>query len=148
MGYAHGQLLKGEINTTIPGFYQHVLQEIENEIDFLPKDIRDMISKYGLDGALDLTYELTKDYIPSYFIEEIQGLADGSKVDYKLLLRAHMLPELVKVSSLFTKRSDNYLWLQTFLCKCHFPPFIMQAGCSMLGAWGASVNDKDKMVQV
>ena len=98
MGFAHGQLLKGEINTTIPAFYQHVLQEIDSEIEFLPKEIRDIISKYGLDGALDLTYELTKAYIPPYFIEEIQGLANGSGVDYKLLLRAHMLPELVKVS--------------------------------------------------
>ena len=98
MGFAHGQLLMGEINTTIPAFYQHVLKEIDSEIEFLPKDIRNMISKYGLDGALDLTYELTREYIPSYFIEEIQGLAKGSGVDYKLLLRAHMLPELVKVS--------------------------------------------------
>lgn len=99
MGFAHGQLLKGQINTTIPAFYQHVLQEVDNEIDFLPKEIRDLISKYGLGGALDLTYELTKEYIPSYFIEELQGLAEGSGVDYQLLLRVHMLPELTKVSS-------------------------------------------------
>ena len=98
MGFAHGQLLMGEVNTTIPAFYQHVQKQIDTEIGFLPKDIRDMVSKYGLDGALDLTYELTKKYIPSYFIEEIQGLAKGSGVDYKLLLRAHMLPELIKVS--------------------------------------------------
>lgn len=100
MGFAHGQLLMGEINTTIPAFYQHVRQQIDSEIEFLPKDVRDMVSKYGLDGALDLTYELTKEYIPSYFIDEIQGLAKGSGVDYKLLLRAHMLPELVKVGFL------------------------------------------------
>ena len=99
MGYAHGQLLKEQVNVTIPGFYRHVQQEVENATNFLPSDVRDLISKYGLDGALDLTYEMTKDYIPSYFIEEIQGLANGSGLDYKLLLRAHMLPELVKVSS-------------------------------------------------
>jgi hypothetical protein len=97
MGFAHGQLLMGEVNTTIPAFYQYVQKEVDTKIDFIPKDIRDMVSKYGLDGALDLTYELTKKYIPSYFIEEIQGLAKGSGVDYQLLLRAHMLPELIKV---------------------------------------------------
>ena len=107
MGNAHGQLLKEQINTIIPGFYQHVQQEIENEIDFLPKEISEFIAKYGLDGALDLTYELTKDYIPKYFIEEIQGLANGSQMDYKLLLRAHMLPELVKVSFMEVKTSCN-----------------------------------------
>ena len=106
MGFAHGQLLMGEVNTTIPAFYQYVQKQIDTEIDFLPKDIRDMVSKYGLDGALDLTYELTREYIPSYFIEEIQGLAKGSGVDYKLLLRTHMLPELIKVSF--------YLLLQNF----------------------------------
>ena len=73
-------------------------EEIKNELDFLPKEISEFIAKYGLDGALDLTYELTKDYTPTYFIEEIKGLANGSGVDYTLLLRAHMLPELVKVS--------------------------------------------------
>lgn len=97
MGNAHGQLLKEQVNMTIPAFYRHVQQEIDDDITFLPSDIRDIIAKYGLDGALDLTYEMTKDYIPSYFIEEIQGLANGSGLDYKLLLRAHMLPELVKV---------------------------------------------------
>lgn len=109
MGYAHGVLLKGEINTTIPAFYQHVLQEIDSDINFLPKEIADFISKYGLDGALDLTYEMTKDYIPSYFIEEIQGLANGSGVDYKLLLRAHMLPELVKVGLFLLLHSGTSL---------------------------------------
>ena len=99
MGYAHGVLLKDKVNATIYGFYEHVRQEIDNDVHILPKEITDFISKYGLDGALDLTYELTKDYIPSYFIEELQGLANGSGVDYKLLLRAHMLPELVKVSN-------------------------------------------------
>ena len=98
MGYAHGQLLKEQISTIIPAFYQHVQKLIENEIDFLPEEIREFIAKYGLDGALDLTYELTKDYTPSYFFEEIQGLANGSGVDYILLRRAHMLPELIKVS--------------------------------------------------
>ena len=108
MGYAHGQLLKEQVRTTVPAFYQHVLKEIENEIDFLPAEISEFIAKYGLDGALDLTYELTKDYTPSYFFEEIQGLANGSGVDYILLRRAHMLPELVKVSLRQKKNKSFY----------------------------------------
>lgn len=102
MGFAHGQLLKEQINKIIPGFYKHVEKEIEDEIQFLPEDIRDFIAEHGLDGALDLTYELTKHYIPKYFLDEIQGLAKGSGLDYKMLLRAHMLPELVKVSNMYT----------------------------------------------
>ena len=37
-------------------------------------------------------------YSPAYFFEELHGLADASGVDYDLLLRVHMLPELVKVN--------------------------------------------------
>ncbi len=97
MGLAQGKLLKEQINKIIPAFFQHVEQEVENEITFLPKDLQQLVAKYGLDGALDVTYDLTKSYIPKYFLEELQGLADGADVDYKLLRRVHMLPELVKV---------------------------------------------------
>lgn len=38
-----------------------------------------------------------RDYTPSYFFEELRGLSDASGVDYNLLLRVHMLPELIKV---------------------------------------------------
>ncbi len=60
-------------------------------------DLRDFIAELGLDAALDLTHVLTESYTPSHFIEELHGVADGSGMDYKLLLRVHMLPELVKV---------------------------------------------------
>ena len=96
-------MLKDQINKILPAFYQHIEQEIENEIKFLPEDLRDLIAKYGLDGVLDLTYDLTKKYIPSYFLEEMQGLAKGSGLDYKMILRVHMLPELVKVIKLYAQ---------------------------------------------
>ena len=40
---------------------------------------------------------MCRDYTPSYFFEELRGLSDASGVDYNLLLRVHMLPELIKV---------------------------------------------------
>ena len=33
-----------------------------------------------MDAALDLSYEVTKKYTPSYLMKEIQGIADGSGV--------------------------------------------------------------------
>ncbi len=36
-------------------------------------------------------------YSSDYFFEEMRGLADGADVDYDLIVRLHMLPELVKV---------------------------------------------------
>lgn len=97
MGFVHGQLLKDQINKVLPALYQHIEQEIKDAIHVLPKELQDIIAKFGLDGALDLTHEFTKKYTPQYFLDELEGLANGSGVDYKLLLRLHMLPELVKV---------------------------------------------------
>jgi hypothetical protein len=118
MGYAQGSLLRDTIQTIIPAFYSHVEEEIETYLKFLPDDIRALIAALGLDGALDLTYLLTRDYSPSYFFEEMRGLADASGVDYDLLLRVHMLPELVK------------------------------AGCSMLGAWGQATSSSSATIQL
>lgn len=47
-----------------------------------------------LDAALDLEYDVTKQYTGSYFEEEIKGLADGSGVDEKTIRRIHMIGEL------------------------------------------------------
>lgn len=118
MGYAHGQLLKSQIQKLIPAFMTHVEEEVDQYIKFLPKDLQNMIAKLGLDAVLDLTHELTKKYTSEYFYEEMRGLADGSGLDYTLILRVHMLPELVK------------------------------AGCSMLGAWGKSVANHSAFVQL
>ena len=60
MGYAHGQLLKSQIQKLIPAFMTHVEEEIDQYIKFLPKDLQNMIAKLGLDAVLDLTHELTK----------------------------------------------------------------------------------------
>ena len=100
MGYAHGTLLKQQIQEIIPSFFAHVESEVEQYLHMLPKDIRDLIAKLGLDGALDITHILTEAYTPSYFYEEMHGIADAAGVDYDLVLRVHMLPELVKVITL------------------------------------------------
>ena len=44
-----------------------------------------------------MTYSYYRKYTSEYFYEEMRGLADGSGLDYTLILRVHMLPELVKV---------------------------------------------------
>lgn len=118
MGYAHGTLLKSIIQDLIPNFYSHVESEIVQKLQYLPQEIRDLIANVGLDGALDLTHVLTELYTPKHFLEELRGLAAGSGLDYSLLLRVHMLPELVK------------------------------AGCSMLGGWGKATANTSMMVQL
>lgn len=61
MGYAQGTLLKDAIQSILPAFYKHIEEEVESYLKFLPQDIRDLIAEIGLDGALDVTYLLTRE---------------------------------------------------------------------------------------
>ena len=97
MGYAQGSLLKAAISEILPAFYKHVESEVEQYLHDLPKEMQDFIAEVGLNAALDITHLLTEKYTATHFYEELHGLADASGVDYDLLLRIHMLPELVKV---------------------------------------------------
>jgi len=62
---------------------------------------------------LDLNWVIALPYIPQRYIDELQGMADGSggKVDIYLLRRVNMVPELT------------------------------QAACTVIGAWGPATAD-------
>jgi len=65
----------------------------------------------GLDVALDATELLTYDWTGQYFLDELKGLSDGGGIDYRKLVRVHMIAGLT------------------------------EGKCSMIGAWGtATVN--------
>ncbi len=76
MGKAHGVLLKKEINEHVPNL------------------IRLMSEKSGQPvSVLDNVYEATKPFIADYFIEELQGLADGSGLSLQDIIRANLIGE-------------------------------------------------------
>jgi len=110
-GVAEGQLLKNEITYVLTNFMLHLEQTIENGLPDLPQAVRDFIAQYGLIGALELTALMTADYTPKHFFEEMRGMANSTGLSYETILNVHMLPELV------------------------------QAACSMFGAWGTSTPD-------
>ena len=60
MGYAQGSLLKDFIQSILPAFYKQLEEEVEQYLQFLPQELRDFIAKYGLEGALELTYLITE----------------------------------------------------------------------------------------
>jgi len=60
---------------------------------------------------LELTWIATRDYTPSYFFEELKGLSDGTGLDYQTLVNLHMFPELI------------------------------QASCTIVGAWGEATKN-------
>jgi len=87
----------------------------------VPAVIRNYLEEHGMGAALDKTEEWTKEFTPSYFYEELQGVCDGANLssdDCQTLIRIHMLPELTKGS------------------------------CSFVGAWGkATVNENTMQVR-
>lgn len=110
-GFAHGTLMREQIQTLFPEFYTYIYDQIQPYVHTLPLWLQKTIEVGGVAAALDATYELTKPFIPEYFMEEIQGLADGSGVSYQKILQVQMFPELIK------------------------------AGCSMFGAWGPAISN-------
>lgn len=96
MGYAHGELLKPQLRTFIPGLYQYMGQKIREALPNLPEWLKKIISEKGLDFALDLTHAATVGHTGKYFFDELRGIADASGLDYKLLRRIHLVGELTK----------------------------------------------------
>ncbi|KJE94290.1 hypothetical protein CAOG_04958 [Capsaspora owczarzaki ATCC 30864] len=108
-GFAHGQLLKDDIQALYPQFFGYLYQQIAPYLKALPKDIQIIIERDGVIAGLEYTFELTKAHTPQRFFDEMQGLADGSGIPYKQVINLHMFPELIK------------------------------AACSMMGSWGPAI---------
>lgn len=60
MGYAHGQLLREQVQEMLPAFMKHLESELDQYLKYMPKFLQQIIEEYSLDEVLDLTYDLTK----------------------------------------------------------------------------------------
>ena len=111
MGFANGQMT-GE---TFKGLYKEFFAWVDTQIDpylkFLPEPVRHAIEEGGVVAGLDVTALITRKYTPKRFFDEIRGFAEGAGVEYGMVLRLAMFPELVKAS------------------------------CSIMGAWGPATPD-------
>jgi len=92
-------------------FYTFIDEQAEPYIKYLPKFLKDMIIKFGIDVALEYEVLITHKYIPSYYFDEIQGLADSLNQSFSSVMRFMLFPELIK------------------------------AQCSIVGAWGQASSD-------
>mmetsp|Transcript_6283 Transcript_6283/g.9131 ORF Transcript_6283/g.9131 Transcript_6283/m.9131 type:complete len:431 (+) Transcript_6283:29-1321(+) len=110
MGIAHGQLFKEELGNLLKTYMDYLDKFIGKYIPYLPEYWKELVAKYGLNAALDLTWEATRLYTPQRFIDEIQGISEGSGIPEAQVRRLNMLPELIK------------------------------AGCSMAGVWGEATS--------
>ena len=76
-GRAHGELLR-----------QEVAGDTARLIELMTKEMKQPVE------ALDKVYEATKPHTPPHFIEELEGLSQGSGVPLQQLLRANLIGEL------------------------------------------------------
>lgn len=111
MGYAHGELFKKEMPEFIKSVWNYLVERVEEElINYVPEWLAKMISKYGLELALDLTEIATRNYTGQHFYDEMRGMSDSTGLDYQLIVRIHMLAGLT------------------------------EGKCSMFGAWGEALD--------
>lgn len=111
MGQAQGQLLKDTILEMYDQFFDYADDAAAPYLKYLPEFLRKLIVDEGVNAALEFEVLMTHAYVPDYFTQEIQGLADALGRSYESTLRIMMFPELIK------------------------------AACSIVGAWGQATVD-------
>ncbi|XP_077988524.1 protein dcd1A-like [Glandiceps talaboti] len=124
MGYAHGTIMKEEATKFVNDVWKYLEDTIIDAINstvplpyftkWFVKDVADM----GMDLALDLENLLVEKYTSKYFLDELQGMADATGLDFKKLKGIHMLGEITKGT------------------------------CSMFGAWGKAVPTPGTVLQL
>lgn len=102
-GYVHGAINPYRMNAMIDQVWTYFEQEVEQAInssypgDFNVKFLED-VANFGLEVALDIEIDITKNFTGDYFWQELQGMADGSGVSFDKAARMHLIGELTKGS--------------------------------------------------
>jgi len=118
-GFAYGQAMNEQVNQFVNKAWDYLQDSFAEALEpYLPTWVAKKIADVGMDVTLDFVYDISVNYTTPDFYEELQGVADGSGVDYLKLRRLHMLPGLTK------------------------------GACSMFGAWGASVPNPNSLLQL
>lgn len=120
MGFAYGELLGKEIQEQNENWVKYgemmTATFLKNYLDMGPLKAKLIYDKFVYPlvyKVLDLNWRVAEPYIPQRWMDEMQGIVDGSGgvVDYIALRNANMFPELTR------------------------------AACTILGAWGPSTDN-------
>lgn len=97
-GFAYGTLLADQMQQLLPYAYAHFEQEILDNLDNLklPKWFKQAIVDEGVGFALDMQDALVEAYMDDEIYNELRGISDAAKFDYKTLIRVHMLGEITR----------------------------------------------------
>jgi hypothetical protein len=97
-GYAYGTLLRDQIHKVLPRAWAHFEQQIIDSLKdlHLPKWFEDLIADKGLSFALDVQNDLVRQYMDEEIYNELRGISDAAQMDYKTVVRLHMLGEITR----------------------------------------------------
>ena len=102
VGLAQGQVLKDEIRQFISKTWTYLINmAVAGMDDKFSPTVLAMIVNMGFDRALDWTARVTAPFTPQAYFDEMRGLADGSGVDYDMIMRINLFAELTKASCSF-----------------------------------------------
>lgn len=101
MGYQRGYFGREKVQMTID-IFDNLLQAAQDEMG---------LPRFAVNLVLDVTYQLCAPYIPERYKREMEGLADGSNADLRMIRRGQIL-------SVLTER-----------------------GCSSFAIWGRATED-------
>lgn len=96
MGYAHGDLFREIIPVGLNRFYDWVEGQIEEVLPWLPAYVAGLVADFGVPIALEWTWNNTKNFTHSRYIDEMNGIADGSGVSRQDIYNINMIAELIK----------------------------------------------------
>jgi isopenicillin-N N-acyltransferase-like protein len=104
-GFAYGTLLRDQIHQVLPRAWAHFEQQVMEAFKDLklPKWFEELIADKGLALALDVQNELVSKYMDEEVYNEMRGLSDAAQVDYKMVVRLHMLGEITRGKLLFPR---------------------------------------------
>jgi len=97
-GYAYGTLLRDQIHKVLPRAWAHFEQQIIDSLKdlHLPQWFEDLIADKGLSFALDVQNDLVRQYMDEEIYNELRGMSDAAQIDYKIVVRLHMLGEITR----------------------------------------------------
>lgn len=98
MGYALGQLFPNEIADMFVKIEPWLVQLLEKAVPWLPAWLADLVITYGAPVAIDLVYDITKEWIPADYHREWQGIAAGANCSIKSIERVSLFAQLSKAA--------------------------------------------------
>ena len=89
VGYAQGELLKPVLKEFVYKTWYYISSELEAALSgpVLPQWAKRALVQKTLDRSLDWTREMTANFTPQAYYDEVRGIADATGIDYDLIYR-------------------------------------------------------------